>query len=254
MMTLSDRLALIASKIQKGETMADIGTDHGFLPLYLFDSGISPRVIMTDISRASLGKAIQNTCEYYSCHDDTHLPEGICFRTGDGLAVLDDGEVDAVVMAGIGGRLMCDILAADPEKSMSFSKLILQPRKHPGYIRRYLYENGFVITDESLVREGKFICEIITAQQYEETFFTSGKTDIIIEMMKYPPDSIVWEAPLWYRGSDSSLGREYIDRKLKREQLILESKGSGKNDDTAATKSNIIYLKDLLDTTGAQFE
>lgn len=247
MMILSDRLELIASKIEKGETMADIGTDHGFLPLYLFDKGVSPRVIMTDISRASLEKAIRNAQSFYGEQGYASVPEEICFRTGDGLATLAEGEVDVVVMAGIGGRLMCDILAADPEKSKSFSKLIMQPRKHPGHIRRYLLENGYDIIDESLVREGKFICEIITAKPSECSDETdSGKSDIILEMMKYPPDSIVWEAPMWYSDNDSAIGREYIERKLKREQLILKSKESGRNADTGTTKNNIVYLEKLL--------
>ena len=231
MMILSDRLELIASKIEKGETMADIGTDHGFLPLYLFDKGVSPRVIMTDISRASLEKAIRNTQSFYGEQGYASVPEEICFRTGDGLATLAEGEVDVVVMAGIGGRLMCDILAG----------------KHPGHIRRYLLENGYDIIDESLVREGKFICEIITAKPSECADDTdSGKSDIILEMMKYPPDSIVWEAPMWYSDNDSAIGREYIERKLKREQLILKSKESGRNADTGTTKNNIVYLEKLL--------
>ena len=65
-MKLTPRLQVIANEIQQGETMADIGTDHGFLPLYLWEKGISPQVIMADISRGSLEKAAEN-CRFLIC-------------------------------------------------------------------------------------------------------------------------------------------------------------------------------------------
>ena len=154
-MKLSDRLELIADCIKAGETMADIGTDHGFLPLYLLKKGISPKVIMTDISPYSLDKARKN----FEDEKGTVLPSSFHpeFRVGDGLKVLEPAEVDAVVMAGIGGKLMIEILEEDAAKSHSFGKFILQPRKHPGELRHYLYHNGFMIEEERLVREGKFL-------------------------------------------------------------------------------------------------
>ena len=79
--------------------MADIGTDHGFLPVYLWEAGISPHVIMADISRGSLDKARDN-CEMLHPGQDFDL------RLGSGIEVLADGEVDAVAIAGMGGILM----------------------------------------------------------------------------------------------------------------------------------------------------
>ena len=107
MIKLSDRLKSIADEIKKGETVADIGTDHGFLPVYLWENHISPHVIMTDISPASLKKAEDN-CQ-------TEYP-GIKFdlRTGDGLEPVRPAETDAVVMAGMGGLLMSEILGKNP--------------------------------------------------------------------------------------------------------------------------------------------
>ena len=122
MIKLTPRLKTIAEEIEKGETMADIGTDHGFLPIYLWEAGLCPKVIMTDISRGSLSKADEN-CR--SLHPETEFD----LRLGSGLEVLSCGEVDSVVIAGMGGILMTEILGADVQKAWSFRKLILQISK-----------------------------------------------------------------------------------------------------------------------------
>ena len=147
MMKLSPRLKKIAEQINAGETMADIGTDHGFLPIYLWENKICPKVIMADISSGSLSKAREN-CEMYDPDARFDL------RLGSGIEVLKEAEVDAVVMAGMGGILMTEILEKDVKKSLSFRKLILQPRKDVGKLRYWLFNNGFSITNEALVREG----------------------------------------------------------------------------------------------------
>ena len=81
MIKLSDRLQLIAKEVNNGETVADIGTDHGFLPMYLWEQGISPKVIMADVSQGSLKKAQQNCNELYP--DNT-----FDLRLGNGIQVL----------------------------------------------------------------------------------------------------------------------------------------------------------------------
>lgn len=105
-MKLTPRLQKIADEIKPGETMADIGTDHGFLPLFLWEQGISPQVIMADISKGSLDKAAEN-CRLLAPDTDFDL------RLGSGLEVLAPAEVDTVVMAGIGGNLICELLGKD---------------------------------------------------------------------------------------------------------------------------------------------
>lgn len=158
MINLSDRLQKIADNISKGETMADIGTDHGFLPIYLVQRELSPHVIMADISGPSLDKARRNAALYLGPETETTQ-----FRVGDGLKVLKPSEVDDIVIAGMGGKLMIDIMAADMELTRSFKKFILQPRIGQGHLRKWLMENGFIITGDDLVYEGRFIPEIITA-------------------------------------------------------------------------------------------
>lgn len=143
---LTNRLKAIALEINQGETMADIGTDHGFLPLFLWQSGKCPKVIMTDVSQGSLQKAIDN------CEKEQPGKLFDC-RLGDGLQVVGRGEVDTVVIAGMGGILISEIMGEDLEKTKTFPKFILQPRSAIGELRHWLFHHGFSIEDESLVRK-----------------------------------------------------------------------------------------------------
>ena len=113
--------------------MADIGTDHGFLPIYMVNSGISPMAVMTDVSESSLMKGQRNFREY------ADIVSGIYFRTGDGLSVLKKSEVDTVVIAGMGGKLIRDMMNADMKLTSSFRKFILQPRIRQGELRKMAF-------------------------------------------------------------------------------------------------------------------
>lgn len=159
---LSERLETIAGLIEYGETMADIGTDHGFLPVYLIKSGKSPNAIATDISQKSLKKA-----------EDLIVSEGLISdcsaRVGDGLYPIELGEVDDVVIAGMGGILMAEILSADIRKSHSFKKIILQPRSKIYYLRKWIRDNGFSITREKIAREGERFCEVLLVEPCENS-------------------------------------------------------------------------------------
>lgn len=255
MIKLTDRLACLAGEITKGQTMADIGTDHGLLPLYLWERGICPRVIMCDISAPSLQKArdaaarlIAEICMDYSNVSPAHCSESLpsesaglrkdtdfayrrgasqpaggsyaeeClqFRLGSGVEVLEPGEVDAVVIAGMGGSLISEILESNIKKSVSFSKFILQPRNNSGKLRHYLTGRGFEITSNHLVREGKFICEVITAESPGEVIFTEPCC---------PEESAVWDLPENLRGE--SLYSEFAAGKLSIEEKILRGMSGG---------------------------
>ena len=208
---LTDRLQKIADEISIGETMADIGTDHGFLPLYLWEKGISPSVIMCDVSEPSLAKAKAAAGAYQFGHE-------LDFRAGDGLTVLSAGEVDAVVIAGMGGLLIRDILARDMEKTCSFGKFILQPRNHAGLLRHWLRANNFDIVKNQLVREGKFICDIITV-------IPPKSAEIAIlgpsEALPHEKDAY-WELPDDLFETQGQLAAEYADVKLAIEQKVMD--------------------------------
>ena len=235
MIKLTPRLNTIADEIENGETMADIGTDHGFLPLYLWEMGVCPHVIMADISKGSLSKAEEN-CR--SLHPDTAFD----LRLGSGIEVLDTGEVEAVVIAGMGGILMTGILGADIEKSWSFKKLVLQPRNRIGQLRWWLYNNGFCISNEKLVREGKYICEVLTVVPRE-----------IAVTGDLGPDDIEYEFPHKLIDFKNELTEEYLNKKLDLEKLILKSMSQGRQEEPARLRRQnyrVEYLEYLLRRLG----
>ncbi|MCI5721644.1 MAG: class I SAM-dependent methyltransferase [Eubacteriaceae bacterium] len=228
-MNLSDRLQLIADEIIAGETMADIGTDHGFLPLYLMESGKCPHVIMADISKGSLAKADEN-CKLAGPGKTYDL------RLGDGIDVLEDGEVDVVAIAGMGGLLIRDILDWNIKKSRSFKRYIFQPRNKIGALRYWLYLNGFDIEKESLVREGKYICEVITVRTGNEV---KRQADYTADF-DYPDSLLEWKGPLT---------EEYLLTKLALEDSIYQNiLKNSRNPETEAvnSKAKVEKIKYLL--------
>lgn len=225
MIKLTDRLQLIADMIETGETMADIGTDHGFLPLSLIESGKSPRVIMCDISGPSLDKAREAAAQM-------GITSGAECREGDGLDVIESGEVDAVVIAGMGGLLITQILAKDPAKTASIRKYIFQPRNNAALLRWWLTSKGFEITKNSLVREGKFICEVISALTPKSLeagdFGASG--GLLAE------EDPSWALPADITSREEGLEREFALLKLAQENKKLEGLKKSKNTDREEIK------------------
>lgn len=231
MTKLTPRLNLIANEILPGETMADIGTDHGFLPLYLWEQKICPKVIMADISKGSLQKARDNCKTAYPDVD-------FDLRLGSGIEVLETGEVDVVAIAGMGGLLMTEILGVDIIKSKSFKRLVLQPRNNIGALRHWLYNHGFSIVNEQLVREGKFICEIITVIPKE----------IAITGDLYA-DDIEYEFPHKLIDFKNPLTEEYLLSKLQIEKNIMSSMMKAKDLDFKQKRRQeyrIEYLERLV--------
>jgi tRNA (adenine22-N1)-methyltransferase len=152
----SDRIRKIASYVSAGESVADIGSDHGYLPIWLVREDVCSRVIITDVAEGPLAIARANVRSYglTDC------------RLGDGLAPLAPGEVDAVVIAGMGGETMRDILGADPAKTASFAKFILQPRTKADLLRAWLTER-YEIAAEDMARERGRPCPIIVVSTRE---------------------------------------------------------------------------------------
>ncbi len=199
-MKLSKRIYALADSVIDGDSIADIGTDHGYVPMLLIKQGKSPHVIMSDISDGSLAKARET---FAMCKLEDRVSESD-FRTGDGLHTIEAAEVDELIIAGLGGHTIRSILADDERKTKSFKRLILQPRKHSGTLRYYLYTHGWDIESERLAEEGKFACEIITAVPSEET----------IREAVYPEDDIRWKYPEGIIYADPGLALNRIRWKI----------------------------------------
>ena len=157
MMQLDDRLKAVGLFAQNGKTVADIGTDHAYLAVYLINNGVE-KVIAADLNKGPCESAKRTVREY-------DLTEKIEIRQGNGLSVLKPGEVDTVCIAGMGGKLISVILAADSKITKSISRLVVQPMNDAGDLRDWLYNNGWYIKDEVLAKADGKIYEIICAEQ-----------------------------------------------------------------------------------------
>lgn len=153
-MELSERLQTIANFVEPGQVVADIGTDHGYLSAYLIEQDIAKQVIATDINEKPLQKAI----DYIN---NNSLTDKIETRLGCGLEALSKGEADIVIIAGMGGHLIADIIETSKEVSKSVNTFILQPMTGEEELRDYLYKNKYTIIDEKLAREGKRFYHIL---------------------------------------------------------------------------------------------
>ena len=163
---LSARFKEIAGFVGDGESVADIGTDHALLPIYLVREGVSPFAILTDISpgpleRARLGVEKAVSMRVASVFD---------MRLGDGLTVLEKSEVDTIIIAGIGAETIVSILEADPGKAGSFRKYILQPRTKTKILDAWLKESGWRILEKTTVEERGRLCDIIVCAPKEGNY------------------------------------------------------------------------------------
>ena len=199
--------------------------------MILMQQGKSPRVIMSDISEDSLSKA-RSTFKAAGLSDRVSDAD---FRTGDGLMTVSPGEVDEIIIGGLGGHTIVQILDDDHEKSRSFKRLVLQPRKHSGTLRYYLCTHGWDIEKEILAEEGKFACEIITALP----------TDHVCADAPYPEDDIRWKYPGNLADADHRLARKRIEWKISsitEEIDNLRRSGKVHDDLIAALNDDIEYL------------
>ena len=149
-MELSIRLKTVAEAVTPGNRVADIGTDHGYVPIYLVKNNLSPGGIAMDVNKGPLEKAKEHIRA-------EKLSGKIATRLGNGLAPLEPGETDTVVIAGMGGDLICKILKAKPEFLIEGKELILQPQSEVMEFRKFLWESGYTIVAEDMVLEdGKY--------------------------------------------------------------------------------------------------
>ena len=158
-MRLTPRLQAIADKVPPGSVVADIGSDHAYIPLYLLTHRLVTHVIVSDNKRGPL-QAARDTLELFNCAKAADL------RLGDGLSVLHpEDKVSAVVLAGMGGETICSILGRGQGILAPGMRLILQAMTDTGLVRSWLVENGFSIVEEDIAQEGDSFYEIVVAQK-----------------------------------------------------------------------------------------
>ena len=144
MIKLSKRLKACASLVRDGARLADIGCDHGYVPVYLTENGKTESAVASDINEGPLNSCRLLVCEY-------GLQDKIKCVLSDGLSKLNCEEFDDILIAGMGGELISSILS---ECSYVCEKhLILNPMTHPELARKWLFENGFEIKNDIVVED-----------------------------------------------------------------------------------------------------
>lgn len=231
-MKLSKRLEAITKYVPKNSIVADIGTDHGYIPVYLIKNKISKRVIGSDISSGSLEKIQDYVLE-------TQTEEFIDIRLGDGMEVLKPYEVDTVVIAGMGGILMTEILDKDLKLRDSVVRYILQPMVGVKELREYLFSNNFKLIEEDLVFEDEKYYEIMVVEKGIEP----SKEEIYFDIS----DGLIKK--------EHPLLKDYINFKINKNNIILNNLKSSRSKESLEKKKALEelisnYERVLLDVKG----
>ncbi|KRK99744.1 tRNA (adenine(22)-N(1))-methyltransferase [Companilactobacillus futsaii] len=194
MTLLSKRLQAVYQMVDKNTRVADIGSDHAYLPVELLETNIASFAIAGEVAKGPMSRSKEDV-------DKFGLSAKIDVRLGDGLAVINENdEIDTVVIAGMGGILIKDILTRATEEQLSNVKtLILQPNIGEPLVRHWLVENNFEIIDEDIIAEEHHVYEIIKAQKVNRSVSLTEAQYLMgpVLMQKKTPTFIAkWEHKL----------------------------------------------------------
>ncbi len=162
---MTPRLSAIAESVPEGAKLCDVGTDHGYIPIYLCQMKRIAKALAMDLRPGPLSRADENIERY-------GFADRISTRLSDGLRELRAGEADTAVIAGMGGLLIAEILKAQPYQLDCY---ILQPMTAVAELRAFLVENGYRICDERLAREEEKIYTVMTVRPGEKEVYSPAE-------------------------------------------------------------------------------
>lgn len=204
-MKLSNRLLRVALNVTPGRRVVDVGTDHGYVPIFLMENGLAVHVIAMDINQGPLKRAEAHIREHNLEHD-------IETRLSDGFSKLKENEADTAVISGMGGELIQSILEQGGHVTKKLQELVLSPHSELDSVRRFLHKNGFkIIREEMLIDEGKFytIIKAVKGNDRPYTDIEYRYGALLIEKK----DDVLWE---FLRKRREAIGK--ILYRLKKEQ------------------------------------
>ena len=201
MIKLSERLKACTELVRRGKPLADIGTDHGYAVVYLVENKIVPRAVASDVNEGPLASCSALVKEH-------GLENKIKCVLSDGLKNIEENEAEDILIAGMGGELISDILENCPY--VSKKHLILNPMTHPEILRKWLFENGFCINEDIVVRDGRHSYSILDA------YYTGKKkaytaTDLFLGNIKDFSDKDYFLHLLNYLTNKEKGGADYAE-------------------------------------------
>ncbi len=222
MVQLSKRLQAVADLAGVAGVLADVGTDHGYIPVFLVSCGKAGRAIAMDVNEGPLRRAEENIRQF-------GLEGRIETRLSDGLYALSPGEAGVIVIAGMGGALMARILEKGEGAACVAERLVLQPQSELPEFRRFLSERGYRITDENMVFEdGKFYS--MMAAEWAGNKSDGFRCKMTEADLKYGALLIARRHPVLH---------SYLLRQRKQKQDILEKLGKNARQDVSGRKEQL---------------
>lgn len=230
---LSKRLRAIASYVPQGANVADVGTDHGYIPVWLAQNKIANRLAASDVNRGPLEHA-KETAEKYGVTDK------IRFTLCSGLEFEGSNEYDTVIIAGMGGELIVSILEAAPWTAKRNTTLILQPNSRIPYLVQWLIEHGFTLSDASLVKDAGKLYQILVVKPGEHEPITEESDRLVNH--------------LYFEKKDPLLS-EYLDSLLKRYLSAEKGMCAGKSDENELNRTrNMISALQKMKKVAEQWQ
>ncbi len=171
---LDARLSVVASLVRQGSVVADIGTDHAYLLCYLIENGLCPKGIAADINKGPLENARQTVIE-------CGIKDKVELILSDGLEKVPDNCADDIVIAGMGGILISEIIEKAKWLYNEQINIVAQPMTHAEVLRKFFCENGFRINEEKTATDGKHCYVVISAtftgeiQEFSESYYYLGE-------------------------------------------------------------------------------
>lgn len=198
----------VASMVTSGNILADIGTDHGYVPIFLVQKKIIPKAIAMDVNKGPLQRAQEHIAE-------CQLEDYIETRLSDGVNKLEAGEVDSILIAGMGGELVIHILSEGMEVCRKVKELILQPQSELGKVRQFLREHNFEILDEDMIIEdGKYypMMKVVPVEQI--TFWQMLPEEVIPACDMY--------GPILLKNGNPSLRKYLVKQHMQLTKILTE--------------------------------
>lgn len=220
-MIISRRLKLISDLVKDVDSVVDVGTDHGYVVIDLLKGGRVKKAIASDINKGPVDRARKNVADH-------NLSHKIECRLGGGLTTVKPGEVEAAVIAGMGGNLIRDILLESEEVFKKLDYVIVQPVQNPEVLREYVYKLGWNLEDEWIIFDEDKYYEIFKVSYGNEPKTVEPIYNEISEILLKKKDEVY---------------KEYLNHKASKYSTIYE----GLTEDTENAKARKSELKEKLD-------